>query len=529
MYNDFFGLEEKPFSIAPDPRYLYMSEQHREALAHLIFGMNSDGGLVLLTGEVGTGKTTVCRCLLEQIPENTETAFILNPKLTVKELLATICDEFGIIYPQGNSSIKVFIDLINSYVMDAHAKGHKTVLIIDEAQNLSANVLEQLRLLTNLETNKQKLLQIILLGQPELRHKVSRPELRQLAQRITARYHLGPLSKKDVSAYVSHRLSVAGLKNRVFPSSTMVKLFHLSGGVPRLINILCDRALLGAYVQGQNTVNISTLTKAAQEVFGKGKIRVNRRKLSFLLLVLLLVIILGAVFTPTYLHQNIDQPPVAYMGSKSARMKPLSWPDEQPIHLSKSTAYQAIFNQWGISYNPAKDGDACAFALIHGLQCLNTRGSLGSIRNLNRTAVLRLLDSQGRIYYATLTSLSEDTASFTLGTETRTVALKDLESIWLGSYSLLWRTPHEFKGNIHPDDEGTMVQWLDRRLALLQGKTSRLKERSVFDDKLVRQVKKFQRDAGLTVDGIVGAKTIIHMNTASGIKVPLLTVKTGDR
>ncbi|MEW6715703.1 MAG: AAA family ATPase, partial [Nitrospirota bacterium] len=210
MYNDYFGFKETPFSIAPDPRYLYMSEQHREALAHLIYGFNSDGGFVLLTGEVGTGKTTVCRCLLEQIPQDSSIAFIINPRLSVDELLATICDEFGIKYPERNVSIKVFVDLLNAYLLDAHAKGRKAVLIIDEAQNLSANVLEELRLLTNLETNQRKLLQIILLGQPELRKKLSKPELRQLSQRIIARYHLGPLSRKDVSAYVTHRLAIAG-------------------------------------------------------------------------------------------------------------------------------------------------------------------------------------------------------------------------------------------------------------------------------------------------------------------------------
>ncbi|MEK7238447.1 MAG: AAA family ATPase, partial [Nitrospirota bacterium] len=250
MYKEFFGFVEMPFSIAPDPRYLYMSEQHREALAHLIYGFKSDGGLVLLTGEIGTGKTTVCRCLLEQTHENSVIAFIINPKLTVAELLATICDEFGIKYPEGNASIKVFVDLINMFLLDAHAKGYKCLLIIDEAQNLSADVLEQLRLLTNLETNQHKLLQIILLGQPELRDKLSQPELRQLAQRIIARYHLGPLSKKDVAAYVTHRLSIAGVRNELFPASTINTLFRLSKGVPRLINVLCDRALLGTFVQG---------------------------------------------------------------------------------------------------------------------------------------------------------------------------------------------------------------------------------------------------------------------------------------
>ena len=196
MYIEHFGLKEIPFSIAPDPRYLYMSDGHREALAHLLYGMNSDGGFVLLTGEVGTGKTTVCRRLLESVPQDAEIAFILNPKLTVSELLASVCDEFGVSYPEGNASIKVFVDRISAYLLGACESGKRAVLIIEEAQNLSPEVLEQLRLLTNLETDRRKLLQIILLGQPELREILGRPELRQLSQRITARYHLGPLSKK---------------------------------------------------------------------------------------------------------------------------------------------------------------------------------------------------------------------------------------------------------------------------------------------------------------------------------------------
>src|SRR4030042_2941610 len=229
MYKEYFGLKELPFSIAPDPRYLYMSDKHREALAHLVYGINSDGGCVLLTGEVGTGKTTICRCLLEQIPENCDIAFILNPKLTVEELLATVCHELGISCPEGNTSIKVFVDRINAYLLDAHARGRKTVLIIEEAQNLNTEVLEQVRLLTNLETNQRKLMQIIMLGQPEFREMLSRPELRQLAQRVTARYHLGSLSKKEVAAYVNHRLVVAGTHSKLFPDSTSGKLYRLSG------------------------------------------------------------------------------------------------------------------------------------------------------------------------------------------------------------------------------------------------------------------------------------------------------------
>lgn len=278
MYREYFGLKELPFSIAPDPRYLYMSNQHQEALAHLVYGINSEGGFVVLTGEVGTGKTTVCRCLLEQIPENCDIAFILNPKLTVEELLATVCDELGISHPEGNTSIKVFVDRINDFLLDAHARGRKMVLIIEEAQNLNTEVLEQVRLLTNLETNQRKLMQIIMLGQPEFREMLSRPELRQLAQRVTARYHLGSLSRKEVAAYVNHRLAVAGTHSKLFPDSTIGKLYRLSGGIPRLINLLCDRALLGAYVQGQDRIDKPTLTKAAREVFGKTSIRKQHRK-----------------------------------------------------------------------------------------------------------------------------------------------------------------------------------------------------------------------------------------------------------
>jgi len=273
MYQSYFGLTEAPFSIAPDPRYLYMSQRHQEALAHLLYGVHGRGGFVLLTGEVGAGKTTICRCLLEQIPESCDVAYIFNPKLTVGELLSTICVEFGIAYPSGNASVKVFVDCINTYLLDAHARGRHTVLIIDEAQNLSAEVLEQMRLLTNLETNERKLLQIILIGQPELALMLERPELRQLSQRVVARYHLGPLSKPEVAAYVRHRLEISGARRQLFPVGLMGRVYRLSGGVPRVINVLCDRSLLGTYVQGKERVDRATLAQAAREVFHQAQRR----------------------------------------------------------------------------------------------------------------------------------------------------------------------------------------------------------------------------------------------------------------
>ena len=271
MYESFFGLKETPFSIAPNPHYLYMSKQHNEALAHLVYGVGREGGFVLLTGEVGTGKTTICRCFLEQIPENTDVAFILNPKLSSDELLATICDELSIPYIGDSMTIKDYVDYINERLLSSHAKGRHTVLIIDEAQNLAPEVLEQLRLLTNLETHEKKLLQIVLLGQPELQEMFQRKELRQLAQRVTARFHLDALKLEEVEPYIMHRLAVAGAVDprAIFPRKTLKSLYQITKGIPRIINLVCDRAMLGAYTKSQRFVDPQTLKSAAEEVLGK--------------------------------------------------------------------------------------------------------------------------------------------------------------------------------------------------------------------------------------------------------------------
>ncbi|MCZ7625994.1 MAG: AAA family ATPase [Candidatus Methylomirabilis sp.] len=217
----YFGLTEAPFSMTPDPRYLYMSERHREALAHLLYGVAEGGGFVQLTGEVGTGKTTLCRCLLEQLPPRVDVALILNPRLTDIELLAVVCDELRISYPAGTTSGKLIVDALYRHLLDAHAQGRRTVLVVDEAQDLATDVLEQIRLLTNLETPTQKLLQIILIGQPELIRVLDKEENRQLAQRVTARYHLLAFSEDDTRAYIVHRIQIAGQKNTIFTEAAM--------------------------------------------------------------------------------------------------------------------------------------------------------------------------------------------------------------------------------------------------------------------------------------------------------------------
>src|SRR3989449_1033943 len=269
MYAAHFGLTERPFSLAPDPRYLYLSDAHREALAHLLYGVGGGGSIVQLTGEVGTGKTTVCRTLLEQLPPDVDVAMIFNPRLTSVELLAVVCDELRIAYPAGTTSLKVLVDALSQALLDAHGRGRRTVLIVDEAQSLSAEVLEEIRLLTNLETTREKLLQVILIGQPELAELLARPELRQLAQRVTARYHLRPFTEEETRAYVQHRMEVAGQRQPVFEAGAVRVAHRLAHGVPRRLNTICDRALLGAYAAGLTRVTAPIVRRAALEVLGR--------------------------------------------------------------------------------------------------------------------------------------------------------------------------------------------------------------------------------------------------------------------
>ena len=269
MYKDYFGFSENPFSIAPDPRYLYMSEMHQEALAHLNYGAASDGCIILLTGEIGTGKTTICRCFLEQLGPDSDVAIILNPKLTAHELLGAICDEFELSHDGPAPTIKDYIDLLNEYLLQAHGENRQALLVIDEAQNLDMDVLEMLRLLTNLETNKQKLLKIFLLGQSELASILASRELDQISQRITSRYHLKGLKKEDVQAYINHRITVAGGgRAKLFNRRAVSRIYTVTRGIPRLINSLCDRALLGAYSQNMDRVTDRIVKKAAQEILG---------------------------------------------------------------------------------------------------------------------------------------------------------------------------------------------------------------------------------------------------------------------
>lgn len=538
MYKDYFGFKEEPFSIAPDPQFLYMSERHREALAHLIYGMKADSGFVLLTGEVGTGKTTVCRCLLGQIPENSEIAFILNPKLSVIELLATICDELRISYSSISPSVKNFVDLINRFLLAAHAQGKQTVLIIDEAQNLHSDVLEQIRLLTNLETDKHKLLQVIMLGQPELNQMLERPELRQLAQRVTARYHLEPLAQDELEGYLHHRLAVAGVERPLFPKPTMNKLYAFTGGVPRLINLLCDRALLGAYVKGESVVSPELLKEAALEVFGK-PVKVKGREQGSLLqwlyvLLLSLILVVGIIVLVALLRLSAPKPLAANQPATDTSgqveivkpqvvppVEPLHWSSTEPVEQSGILAYQALFQLWGFpDVNLDQGAGEAANAL--GLDLLTKRASLGRLKQLNRPAVLKIFVPQGESFYATLVHLDDQLATLVVGTAEQQVGVTQLVQQWFGDYGLMWQPPNEYRGVVKPGDSSPLVPWLERQMATLSQRPVDETITPILAGRLLDEVKSFQQSAGITADGVVGPHTLILLNTAVGGDQPKL-------
>ncbi len=539
MYQKFFGIHKKPFSIAPDPTFLYMSEGHREALAHLRYGLENDGGFVLLTGEVGAGKTTVCRCLLEHIPEDTNVAFILNPKLSPIELLATICDELAIATPEF-ARIKELIDAINGYLLAVHSEGRHTVLIIDEAQNLSVEVLEQIRLLTNLETSEQKLLQIIMLGQPELREKLAGNELKQLAQRISARFHLGPLSARETTAYVRHRLSIAGMAPQIFSQGSLKKLYYLSGGIPRLINIICDRALLGAYAKGTHVVSNVVMAVAGGEVFGGKLRRESLRYISPWLVAGVTILICGIVVTllnwSSLVVKRIGtaktMPVVPSLvptmekgvGNVAATSKmPVNWPAGEQTAKSANLAMQTLLGIWGLEGFASDKEWGCQYAESYGLRCLAGQSGLAALLRLNRPAILKMRNKDGQDFSVVLVAESGGRLKLRNGDKVINVVSADLATHWSGSYILFWRPPIGYSESIRPGHKGRDVDWLAEQLALVAGEEYNARsESATFNDTMVRKIKKIQFDHDFIPDGIVGKETIILLNTLTGAKVPYL-------
>jgi len=543
MYNKLFGLKREPFSIAPDPRFLYMSERHREALAHLLYGVRSGGGFVLLSGAIGAGKTTVCRCFLEQVPKSCNVAYIFNPKLTVGELLATVCEEFGIADADtGAASVKQQVDALNKFLLNSHALGMSSVLIIDEAQMLSADVLEQLRLLTNLETNQRKLLQIILIGQPELRALLALPQMEQLAQRVIARYHLDALSERETARYVRHRLAVAGLSGPLpFSVRAMRRIHQATGGVPRRINLLCDRAMLGAYGEGRTRIDQAMIDAAAREVFDPRSSR-SRRWLPWTAAAAA-VALLGIALT--LLLRRDDRPPAVAVaaaasapasaaapsasaaaalatvppaaGAASALLSAAEFAERKPWP-DEADAWRALGRRWQLDI--AAD-QPCRAVETLGLSCYQGSATLGMLRQLDRPVLLKLSGgNRGDPAWAMLSALNGERATLALADGTAEVSLATLTARWRGDFATLWRRPPGLGADADFSrvdyGSGALGDWLKQRLADFQGDalpaTATLRQR----------IEAFQLAQGLTPDGQVGPMTLMQLDRVGGDSAPRL-------
>jgi general secretion pathway protein A len=539
MYTSFFGLTEKPFAITPDPRYLYLSERHAEALAHLLYGINESGGFIQLTGEVGTGKTTVVRTLLSRVPHHADVAVILNPRVTPVEFLLTICEELGVpIADADRDSVKQMVDALNRRLLNAHAEGRRIIVLVDEAQNLSIDVLEQVRLLTNLETPTQKLLQIILIGQPELRELLDRNDLRQLAQRITGRYHLKPLSREETKGYVRHRLRVAGATEDFFTPGALVELHRLSLGIPRVINVACDRALLGAYTQETKKITASLVRQAAGEVYGR---RFFPTWLGWVVASLAVVALAGTLFLgwQFWRHQSpvlsasraiksaavaratqspaaigapvgATPPAAAAPAVKLASVKALLETNE--ANTTDVAAFRRLLALWGTAMSD--DKDPCGQASKAGLACLEQRGSWSQVRTLNRPAILTLTDERGQRHRVVLSSLDDKTATLNLGEHNEKVAIDDLSRDWFGEFTVIWKPKTPRTRPLSLGMQGDEVRWLRRSLNALAGGSSDPEHADVYDQELAIAVQNFQRDHRLNVDGIAGVQTQVVLDTA---------------
>ena len=538
MYTSFFGLTEKPFAITPDPRYLYLSERHAEALAHLLYGINESGGFIQLTGEVGTGKTTVVRTLLSRVPHHADVAVILNPRVTPVEFLLTICEEHGLpIADADRDSVKQMVDALNRRLLNAHAEGRRIIVLVDEAQNLSIDVLEQVRLLTNLETPTQKLLQIILIGQPELRELLDRTDLRQLAQRITGRYHLKPLSREETKGYVRHRLRVAGATEDFFTPGALVELHRLSLGIPRVINVACDRALLGAYTQETKKITASLVRQAAGEVYGR---RFFPTWLGWAVASLALVALAGTLFLGWQFWRH--QSPVlsasrAIKSAAAARATPSPAASGAPLgaapaaaapaatlasvkalletneaNTTDAAAFRRLLALWGTAMSD--DKDPCGQAAKAGLACLEQRGSWSQVRTLNRPAILTLTDERGQRHRVVLSSLDDKTATLNLGEHNEKVAIDDLSRDWFGEFTVIWKPKTSRTRLLSLGMQGDEVRWLRRSLNALAGGSSDPEHADVYDQELAIAVQNFQREHRLNVDGIAGVQTQVVLDTA---------------
>lgn len=584
MYLQFFGLSETPFSITPDPAFVYLSSAHRDALAHLLYGVGKGGagGFVQLTGEVGTGKTTICRCLLEQVPEGTRIALILNPLVTPQELLISICQELDIALGEMGQSNKALVDTLNAYLLNQHAQGRRVVVVIDEAQNLSPEALEQVRLLTNLETAKHKLLQMVLLGQPELRQLLQRQSLRQLAQRITARYHLSPLTEKETFAYVRHRMKVAGAQHNPFRQSALRALYQRSGGVPRLINIIADRALVGAYGGEIDQVNARLIHAAADEV-QPSEVQLGRRTSPWLAAAASVMAMSALLFLlwnwqrppqpdassgPFEVATTVPEPkatpepqgsfvaelpdsvtviqsvPVVDMDTVGSAVTtaittaPNLAVDNLPqaaaprvaavlepdwLDIQNSHAWERLAALWHKQGFGEALRQACEDQSVSGFACLQDQGSWSKISRLGLPVILVLQQSGRR--HVVLSGLDQERLLLGTGDDQRLLGRESVEPLWLGDYLVAWPQALDWPVQIRRGESGKAVDIVLQMAAMAEPPWQ---NGSGFDASFEAWLMSFQRQRGLVVDGIIGPKTLLYL-MAPTITEPRLATLLDER
>jgi len=561
MYTDYFSLTEKPFSITPDPAYLFLSRRHEEALAHLLYGVTDSGGFIQLTGEVGTGKTTVIRSLFERIPEHVEIALILNPRLSENEFLHAICDELLIPITKESTNKECF-DALNNYLLDAHSQGKKIVLLIDEAQNLEVSVLEYIRLLTNLETDKDKLLQIILVGQPELQTLLQRQDLRQLAQRITARYHLLPLNIAEARAYIAHRLTIAKSEHEIFTTGAKNKIYSAAKGIPRLINVLCDRALLGAYSQEKRMVDSKLASQVIKEVLGNHTAVKQTPQFRKFILPIMAFAVGGLVFSNLISGSNITKNIKSFF--KASDSNSLSTQVNSPSsnielaqiknttststqnesianknveqkqklqiqnlamvlseNISNTTAEKSILKLLELWGKPTKINfdDVCRNVTDIKLRCLYRNAQWSDIVRVNRPLIIEIHDDQNTIHHLLIKHADSESVLAAIADREVKISLKEILMAWRGDYLLFWEPlKNSLDTSLQFGSKGEDVKLLKEQLELLKISPKTNKSNSNFGGVTMLQVKNFQKKYNLIVDGVAGSETFIAINNALDLK-----------
>ncbi|MEG3692248.1 AAA family ATPase [Vibrio coralliirubri] len=555
MYKEYFGFVEMPFSIVPNSRYLFLSQRHQEAMQNLQAGLGEGGGFAMLTGEVGTGKTTVAKAMLSSLDSHTQAGLILNPTFSNTDLLEAICDEFEVEYPE-QASLKQLSQAIHYFLLDSHAEGIQTLLVIDEAQHLAADVLEQLRLLTNLETDSRKLLKVLLVGQPELQQHLQTTQLRQLAQRITGRYHLLPLNTEETGKYIAFRLETAGGDQMLFSNRSIKLIAQYTHGIPRLINLVCDKALQLAFHDGEQLPSNETVNRACQQVmsfqadvYHVEKPRTSRVAPKLFQYAGVATLSVGLAiatfnFAPSYINawlptgaSNEAKPEVAAHTQRSlvsdvpklvAEPKPAKF--ELPQHIqqhlmqgtNRSLAIKDLYTLWGYQ-SSLRDG-LCLSEPQSVFVCEQQQANLDTLLELGVPVVLNL-DIDQKPVFAVLYGVSEDSVELLVNEKLLVMPKQSLEQVWQGDYVAIWKQP--LRETLKEGYQGEAVALLDLLLSEVLGEV--VSGSDVFDYELKMKIEAFQTWQGMSVDGIAGKRTLARLQRLAQLDSPkLMSLEGGE-